>query len=113
MRSELVHHQQWTRRCVGQPLRDARPEVTDGSVAARTEDQQVHRPSEASELLDWVAVLGVRLDAQLPDPVARLGHVVIDALLEMPRIARMKAGYGMERRERGVALGGERPRHGE
>ena len=67
------------------------------------------RPKRPSSL-DWVAVLGVRLDAaQLPDPLTRLGRVVIDALLEMPRIARMKAGYGMERRERGVALGGERP----
>jgi hypothetical protein len=113
VRSGWLHHQQGTRRCVGQPRRAARPEVTDGFVAVRTENQQVQRPSEASELLDRVAVLGVRLDAQLPYPVPRLDHFIIIALLEMPRIEHMEAGYGMERGERGVALGGERPRHGE
>jgi hypothetical protein len=38
-------------------------------------------------LLDRVAVLGARLDAQRSDPVARLGYFIIDALFEAPRIA--------------------------
>ena len=74
-------------------------------------NQQVHRPSVASELLYRVAVLRVRLDAQLADPVPRLGHFIVDALLEMRGIGHMEAGYGMKRRERGAAVGGERPRH--
>ena len=70
------------------------------------------RPKRSS-CCDRVAVLGVRLDAQVPDQVPRLGYFVIDALLETPGIAYMEAGYGVESRKRGVAAGGERLRYGE
>jgi ABC-type multidrug transport system fused ATPase/permease subunit len=83
-------------------------EPTDWAVVARADDQQIERGAVQRQLLDRIAVDGVRLDTERRDLISRIVDKVVDRLVDRcpaleERVRRKR--NGLECRELRATLG--------